>query len=55
MKKLTIERMEQIEGGSTLCAKSMTFSAMAGGLFGPGGAFVGATIAATGPNCLGWW
>lgn len=55
MKRLTIEKMAQLEAGSTTCAKSMTFSAMAGGLFGPAGAFVGATIAATGPSCLGWW
>ena len=55
MKKLENEELEQITVGSGNCGKAIIIGAIFGSLFGGAGSVAGGLVAATGPECLGWW
>lgn len=55
MKTLNLHMMATVKGGSSDCLKSMVVMSVAGSFFGGIGSFVGATIAASGPDCLDLW
>lgn len=55
MRELTEKEMEEISFGNMQCAKVIAIGGVIGGFFGGVGAIVGAAIAGTGPDCLGWW
>ena len=55
MQELTEKQMEEIHFGEYECAKSIAITGMFGSFFGGAGAIIGGAIAATGPDCLGWW
>ncbi|HEU5289746.1 MAG TPA: hypothetical protein VFU05_03825 [Cyclobacteriaceae bacterium] len=55
MKKISIEKMEKIEGGSELapCGQALFWGVWLGGVIAGGpGALIGAALVAAGPNCL---
>ena len=55
MEMLTLEQLEEITFGDKECAKTIAVAGIIGGFFGGAGAIIGGVIAATGPDCLGWW
>jgi len=55
MNELTFDELEQHRGGTEDCAKAVVIGAGVGSFFGGVGTIVGAGLAATGPECLGWW
>ncbi|MEO5912093.1 MAG: hypothetical protein ABIP95_14475 [Pelobium sp.] len=55
MKELTEKEMKEIYFGDKECAKAIAIGGILGGVFGGAGALIGGAIAATGPDCLGWW
>lgn len=55
MIELTEKEMEEIHFGDKECAKAIAIGGILGGVFGGAGALIGGAIAATGPDCLGWW
>ena len=55
MRVMSDEELDQLPGAASQCLTSIVATAAVGGLFGGIGAIIGATAAASGPNCLGWW
>lgn len=55
MRTMSDEELDELTGAADDCLTSIAYTAAVGGLFGGVGAIIGATAAATGPNCLAWW
>jgi hypothetical protein len=55
MEKLKNEDLVKINVGANECGQAIIYGAMFGSLFGGAGTLLGGIVAATGPECLGWW
>jgi hypothetical protein len=55
MKNLNDEDLSKIIVGDNECAQAIGLGVVFGGFFGGVGSVVGGLVAATGPECLGWW
>lgn len=55
MKKLDDKDLMRLHVGANECGQAIVFGAMFGSLFGGAGTLLGGVVAATGPECLGWW
>jgi hypothetical protein len=55
MEMLNDNQLSQIRVGDNECAQAVALGVIFGGLFGGAGAVLGGVVAATGPECMGWW